>query len=93
MSLAPTHWPGAPRSDLRHTGHTLATQSGATLKDAMVRAGQSSERAALIYQHSNRQRQREIANALDGKVREEREAETRKRQAQSPSGTERAREQ
>ncbi len=33
--------------DLRHTGHTLSTQSGATLKDTMVRAGQSSERAAL----------------------------------------------
>lgn len=29
--------------DLRHTGHTLATRSGATLKDTMVRAGQSSE--------------------------------------------------
>ncbi|WP_280922474.1 hypothetical protein [Streptomyces sp. KCTC 0041BP] len=26
--------------DLRHTGHTLSTQSGATLRDAMVRAGQ-----------------------------------------------------
>ncbi|MBD2828263.1 hypothetical protein ID875_07790 [Streptomyces globisporus] len=25
--------------DLRHTGHTLSTQSGATLKDTMVRAG------------------------------------------------------
>ncbi len=39
--------------DLRHTGHTLATRSGATLKDTMVRAGQSSEKAALIYQHSD----------------------------------------
>lgn len=34
--------------DLRHTGHTLSTRSGATLRDTMVRAGQSSERAALI---------------------------------------------
>ncbi|HET6360365.1 site-specific integrase [Streptomyces sp.] len=48
--------------DLRHTGHTLSTQSGATLKDTMVRAGQSSERAALIYQHSNRERQKELAD-------------------------------
>jgi integrase len=39
--------------DLRHTGHTLSTRSGATLKDTMVRAGQSSEKAALIYQHSD----------------------------------------
>lgn len=72
--------------DLRHTGHTLSTQSGATLKDTMVRAGQSSERAALIYQHSNLDRQKEIAEALDARVRAHREA------AQSPSGTQRARE-
>ncbi len=25
--------------DLRHTGHTLSTRSGATLKDTMVRPG------------------------------------------------------
>ncbi|MFE3217616.1 tyrosine-type recombinase/integrase [Streptomyces antimycoticus] len=72
--------------DLRHTGHTLSTQSGATLKDTMVRAGQSSERAALIYQHSNLDRQKEIAAALDARVRAQREA------AQQPSGTQRARE-
>lgn len=35
--------------DLRHTGNTLVTQSGGALEDAMVRAGQSSEKAALIY--------------------------------------------
>ncbi len=58
--------------DLRHTGHTLATQSGATLKDTLVRAGQSSERAALIYQHSTSERQREVAAALDARVRAER---------------------
>ncbi|WP_406266437.1 site-specific integrase [Actinacidiphila glaucinigra] len=58
--------------DLRHTGHTLATQSGATLKDTMVWAGQSSERAALIYQHSTLERQREVAAALDARVRAER---------------------
>jgi integrase len=55
--------------DLRHTGHTLSTQSGATLKDTMVRAGQSSEKAALIYQHSNDARQREVAQGIDAKVR------------------------
>lgn len=42
--------------DLRHTGHSLSTRSGATLKDTMVRAGQSSEKAALIYQHSDEER-------------------------------------
>jgi hypothetical protein len=33
--------------DLRHTGHALSARSGAALKDTMVRAGQSSEKAAL----------------------------------------------
>ncbi|MFF4229000.1 tyrosine-type recombinase/integrase [Streptomyces sp. NPDC001820] len=55
--------------DLRHTGHTLATRSGATLKDTMVRAGQSSEKAALIYQHSDHERQKEVASGLDAMVR------------------------
>ncbi|MBT2442810.1 hypothetical protein J7E93_22405 [Streptomyces sp. ISL-36] len=40
--------------DLRHTGNTLAADTGAKLKDLMVRAGQFSERAQLIYQHSPR---------------------------------------
>lgn len=59
--------------DLRHTGHTLSTRSGATLKDTMVRAGQSSERAALIYQHSDDDRQAEVAAGLDELVRAERQ--------------------
>jgi integrase len=58
--------------DLRHTGHALSTPSGATLKDTMVRAGQSSEKAALIYQHSDEERQREVAAGLDDLVRAER---------------------
>ncbi|MFJ8696381.1 tyrosine-type recombinase/integrase [Streptomyces roseolilacinus] len=68
--------------DLRHTGHTLATRSGATLKDTMVRAGQSTEKAALIYQHSDHERQREVAAGLDRLVQRERE---------KASGTQRAR--
>jgi hypothetical protein len=58
--------------DLRHTGHTLSTRSGATLKDTMVRAGQSSEKAALIYRHSDEERQRDVAAGLDDMVRAER---------------------
>lgn len=60
--------------DLRHTGHTLSTQSGATLKDTMVRAGQSSEKAALIYQHSDDERQQEVADGIDLRVRAVRRA-------------------
>jgi integrase len=59
--------------DLRHTGHTLSTRSGATLKDTMVRAGQSSERAALIYQHSDRERQKEVAAGIAARVQHERQ--------------------
>ncbi|MFB6539829.1 tyrosine-type recombinase/integrase [Streptomyces noursei] len=55
--------------DLRHTGHTLATRSGATLRDTMARAGQSSEKAAMIYQHSDLDRQTEVAGGLDQMVR------------------------
>ncbi len=58
--------------DLRHTGNTLAAESGASLKDLMVRMGQSSVRAALIYQHSTLKRQREIAHDMDARVRKHR---------------------
>jgi integrase len=76
--------------DLRHTGHTLSTRSGATLKDTMVRAGQSSEKAALIYQHSDDERQAEVAAGLDATVRKARAA-AREKQHDRPSGTDLAR--
>jgi hypothetical protein len=38
----------------------------------MVRAGQSSEKSALIYQHSDEERQRDVAAGLDDMVRAER---------------------
>ncbi|WP_405753249.1 tyrosine-type recombinase/integrase [Streptomyces sp. NBC_01411] len=47
--------------DLRHTGDTLAADTDAKLKDLIVRAGQSSERAQLIYQHSAQEHQRRLA--------------------------------
>ena len=59
--------------DLRHTVHTLSTRSGATLKATMVRAGQPSEKAALIYQHSDDERQQEVTAALDVTVRKARQ--------------------
>lgn len=55
--------------DLRHTGNTLAADTGAKLKDLMVRAGQSSERAQLIYQHSTKEHQRRLADDIDATVR------------------------
>ncbi|WP_331452995.1 tyrosine-type recombinase/integrase [Streptomyces sp. SS162] len=55
--------------DLRHTGNTLAADTGAKLKDLMVRMGQSSVRAAMIYQHSSLEHQRELAGGIDARVR------------------------
>ena len=51
----------------------IALRVAATLKGTMVRAGQSSEKAALIYQHSDHERQKEVAGGLDGMVRAARE--------------------
>lgn len=58
--------------DLRHTGHALTTDSGATLKNTMVRAGQSYEKAALTYQHSDHERQKEVESGLTKTVQAER---------------------
>jgi integrase len=51
--------------DLRHTGSTWSAQTGATLKEVMARIGHSSPRAAMVYQHASRERDRAIADALD----------------------------
>ena len=50
--------------DLRHTGNTLAAATGASTKELMARMGHASQRAALIYQHANPERDRVIADAL-----------------------------
>jgi integrase len=56
--------PGAHFHDLRHTGGTLAATTGATTKELMARLGHSSPRAAMIYQHATRDRDKSIAAAL-----------------------------
>lgn len=62
--------PGVHFHDLRHTGGTLATATGASLKELMARLGHSSTRAALIYQHATRDRDQAIAMALGGLARQ-----------------------
>ncbi|WP_225959228.1 tyrosine-type recombinase/integrase [Nonomuraea africana] len=57
--------------DLRHTGNTLAAQSGASLADLKARMGHDSDRAALIYQHATRDADQRIAEALNARVRAE----------------------
>ncbi|MFZ2164128.1 MAG: tyrosine-type recombinase/integrase [Propionibacteriaceae bacterium] len=50
--------------DLRHTGATLAAQTGATFAELMNRLGHSDAKAALIYQHVAADRDPEIACRL-----------------------------
>ncbi|GAA4596143.1 hypothetical protein GCM10023194_67520 [Planotetraspora phitsanulokensis] len=56
--------------DLRHTGNTFVSQSGATLRELMNRMGHSTTRAALIYQHTAMERDRAIADALGKPAKE-----------------------
>jgi Phage integrase family len=56
--------PGVHFHDLRHTGSTAAAITGATIKELMARLGHSSPRAAMIYQHATRDRDKAIADAL-----------------------------
>ena len=51
--------------DLRHTGMTLAATTGASLVQLQRRLGQSTARAALIYQHATDDADRLLAEALD----------------------------
>jgi integrase len=55
--------PGVHFHDLRHTGGTAAATTGATIKELMTRLGHSSARAAMIYQHATRDRDKAIADA------------------------------
>jgi integrase len=57
--------PGLHFHDLRHTGNTLAAQTGASLADLKARMGHDSVRAAMIYQHATTAADRRIADALD----------------------------
>jgi hypothetical protein len=56
--------PGSPLHDLRHTGNTLAAQTGTSLRDLMTRMGHDSPRAALLYQHATSGADRAIADSL-----------------------------
>ena len=56
--------------DLRHTGGTLSAATGASLKELMARLGHSSVRAAMMYQHATRDRDRVIALALGDLIRQ-----------------------
>lgn len=59
--------------DLRHTGNTLAAQTGASLADLMARMGHDSPRAAMIYQHDTDEASQAIADALTERVNSHRD--------------------
>lgn len=61
--------------DLRHTGNDLAVQAGASTKELMARMGHSTMRAALIYQHASRERDRAIADKISRNVTKARRAD------------------
>ncbi|MCW2542048.1 MAG: putative prophage phiRv2 integrase [Frankiales bacterium] len=54
--------------DLRHTGNDLAAKTGASTRELMARMGHASMRAALIYQHASRDRDREIASQINSNL-------------------------
>jgi integrase len=85
--------PGVPEihfHDLRHTGNQLAAVSGATTKELMARMGHSTMRAALIYQHATRERDRAIAKNISQSVRKAQQKpqgkRARKRARKRPEG-------
>lgn len=52
---------------MRHTANGFASHV-ASLRELMARMGHSTTRAALIYQHAQRNRERAIADAVSAKV-------------------------
>jgi integrase len=56
--------------DLRHVGNTLASNTGANLRELMAPMGHASPQAALIYQHATAERDRAIADALGAMIEE-----------------------
>jgi len=48
----------------------------------MVRAGQSSPKAQLIYQHSKKKHQRKLAQSIDAEVRQQRKEAAERLQAE-----------
>ena len=65
-----SHLEGLRFHDLRHVAGTLATVSGATIREVQARLGHSSPAAAYRYQHVLDSRDAEIAARLDVLMRE-----------------------
>jgi integrase len=69
VDAVPTAPTGLHPHDLRHSAATMMARiPGVTTKELMGRLGHASPRAALIYQHATAERDRQIADYLDGQV-------------------------
>ncbi|MFE2915728.1 tyrosine-type recombinase/integrase [Kitasatospora indigofera] len=55
--------------DLRHTGNTLAADTGASTRELMHRMGHSTMDAALRYQHMRGERDQLIAGGMESAIR------------------------
>jgi integrase len=89
-ALAAAGLEGIHLHDLRHTGNQLTANAGANPRELMARMGHDSERAAMVYLHSSRERQRALADAV-GKAARAELAKSKTRKAADSSGTQRAR--
>ncbi|MEV0213449.1 tyrosine-type recombinase/integrase [Micromonospora sp. ALFpr18c] len=75
--------------DLRHTGYTLPSRApGASLRDIMARMRHDSPRAALIYQHANREADQGIADAIDKAVKAARRKPSKRKPKRAAEGGE-----
>jgi integrase len=63
--------PGLHFHDLRHTGNTFASRTGASLRDLMARMGHDNPRAALIYQHASAEADYAIAQGVNAVLKKE----------------------
>ncbi|MER6176740.1 tyrosine-type recombinase/integrase [Streptosporangium sp. NPDC001681] len=68
-ALTKTGVPKVHFHDLQHTGNTLATSTGASLRELMDRMGHSSTRAAIIYQHATDERRHQVTGQFDSLAR------------------------
>jgi integrase len=54
--------------DLRHTGASLAGEEGASMAESMYRLGHSTPAMAMRYQHSRRERDRDLGRRLSARA-------------------------
>ena len=90
-ALAAVGLEGVHLHDLRHTGNQLTANAGANPRELMARMGHDSERAALIYLHSSRERQRALADAVGEAARRRAGQVEKDQEGSTPTGTRRAR--